>query len=656
VKRIALAVLLSTCAACASHAQTAVTLGKVVTISGAESGNPEKVWAYVDPSDPRYLMACGWFDDPQDALLAGYVYTSSDGGSSWHRTLLEDSTKFVSEEACTYGSHGDAYFSAGASNYYDGWPHHETGHLLVYASHDHGLTWRHVFTRRQGWVDWTYLADVPGSGADPSSLVIFGNSATDRLGHWLASRPIAIVSSDGGKTFTAPISPNKAWGGKQFTYGGVFAGDADVLANGTTLFAASTWMMPHSQAAWATAPTEQMPEAAEIFAYSPKLHTLRSRAVLGKARGRWIFLNELAQDRSNGTYRGRLYDAWLDGGRVISTLWFATSTDSGATWTSRPVAHGSGGFSLGRCGKYDHLDQLALAVNSQGIVGLTWLANYSKVYFADSRDGGKTFGDATLVAQIDPGAARETTVEAITWDDYWLDAILSTMAGKPNPQTAWLKTLGLGVVMQPSIMYDIALAADPAGAFHAFWIAPWQNARRVWTRTITVNTNAGQIALKSPEKSQVWLACKSLNTAGVHPALPSRSNPVHVPSGFADVTQSIALDPIRYHYSPVNHEVTIDTVVTNNGHATLRAPLTLVGIGLHSDFGASSSALNATSRIDGQPAWDISSAIPAGGLKPKTRSKPIHVAFLITHFRSLPSNYLGGDAVAMGIRAYEGKP
>src|SRR6266699_2141037 len=111
--------------ACAQSAKSdEVALGPVVRAS-APGENVNQIWAHADPTDGRYLIACGSLTYPQLNVWQGYVYASSDAGATWRRTLLDDSTQWVTEESCAYGENGEAYFAAGESDTSTGQPRHE---------------------------------------------------------------------------------------------------------------------------------------------------------------------------------------------------------------------------------------------------------------------------------------------------------------------------------------------------------------------------------------------------------------------------------------------------------------------------------------------------------------------------------------------------
>jgi hypothetical protein len=181
-----------------------LSLGAITRISPFRNGEDiNQVWAAADPSNGLHLITCGMDRYPGQNVSTGYIYSSANAGRSWHQTMLDDATRWVSEESCTYAADGRAYFAAGESDTSTGEPRHEWGHLNIFTSDDHGMNWNKTWRRKNGWIDWTSLAAAPASGL----VVVFGNSGTDKLGHWWKSRPVAIVSYDGGRSFTNLIAP-----------------------------------------------------------------------------------------------------------------------------------------------------------------------------------------------------------------------------------------------------------------------------------------------------------------------------------------------------------------------------------------------------------------------------------------------------------------
>jgi hypothetical protein len=633
------AVLLALAAPKAIGTTTSWELGRVTAISARGAANPQQVWASADPADASRLIVCGRMSDPADNLDAGYVSTSIDGGATWKRALLENSTRWVTEESCAYGRAGRAYFIAGASDFYDGVPHHETGHMHFYVSRDGGLTWRRTWTRVNGWLDWTSTAVSYSPQQHRETVVVFANQGTDRLGHWFPNQPVAVASQDGGRTFSGLIVPTTS----QFTYTSVWAGGNVVLSDGTVLFATSAARVPigTSESEWG-----QGEVAVEIFAFDPASKQLRSRAVVRIRHAVPIFTASIAEDRSAGRFHGRLYVAWVEEERHRSALWLATSDDGGYHWRSRAILRGDGTEHSASCTSDAPVDEVRVATASDGALGITWIENRALVRFSISRDGGATFAAPVVIARSDTAVA--VPFEAITWDDYWLDAELDVESGHPNPQGRWSKVLGLGIVMGPNTLSDISLVADRARRFHVFWIPPRGAAHVLLTRGVA----GGVGSLSRLSSLAKTTACESRPVAVLErPALP-RALPSITLSNARDVTASIALDPVRYAYNASTHVGEMDVEISNVGHETLHAPLVLLAIDPHSDFG-SARVTNAQGRLQEQAYWEIGALLPRGGLAPGTRSRPLHVVVRLTNVRELPSNYLTGDAFSMAVRLYQ---
>jgi len=84
---------------------------------------------------------------------------------------VDSSTEWVSEDACAYGNDGTVYFGAGASNFYNGLIHHESGWFHFYRSKDHGLTWNKPSVRL--FVDFPSVAVDQTAGPNRGSIYVY---------------------------------------------------------------------------------------------------------------------------------------------------------------------------------------------------------------------------------------------------------------------------------------------------------------------------------------------------------------------------------------------------------------------------------------------------------------------------------------------------
>jgi len=620
-----------------------IALGPIVNVTGPSTNTTNIIWTHADPSDARHLIACTMFKGPS-GNVASTLYISADDGKTWQHSLLDNSTNWVSEVNCTYGNNGRTYFVAGASVYRDGITHHTLGHLHVFASNDYGQTWTHTWTRSEGWIDWTYLADIPPSRNHPDTLVVFGNVGTDRLGHWWEPRPVAIVSKDGGRSFSRLIAPHPSG----FHYVSAFTGGSVVLPNDTALFAATTAITPLTAkvdiGSWRPGRMN-----VEIFAYNPSKRTVRSLAVIHSIRNFPIFTAELARDDSNGRFGGRLYAAWVEATAKTSALWLAISDDGGHKWKVRPILTGRGHDFVVNCMNERPIDKVSLAVAPDGTLGMLWLANRTTVLFAVSHNGGTSFESPMTVADMNMsrmvfsmGATESYTM--------WLRLRLDT--GHPFPGAEWQKWRklpGLSISANFSVLdgdVPIALTTNRGNQFHAFWTAE----QAVLTRTIEASGVVQDS--KTFTARDVPAACARESAyALARPAIPAPL-PMLAVSGHREVTQSIRFEPVRSRYDVAAHKAVADMIIINKGKTVLRSPLWLVALDPHSDFGIARAA-NAIGYIQGHPYWDVSSALPAKGLVPGAHSVPVHIVMTISRFQPPMSSYLEGDIFATAIGTYE---
>ena len=602
-----------------------VVLGPNIRV-GRPGEDISQVWAYADPTDARYLMACGSFVYRELNAKYAFAYSSADSGATWARTLLDDHTRWVTEVNCTYGEDGQAYFAGGESDTSTGKPRHDWGHLQLFSSSDHGVTWKRAGNRAEGWLDWTLLAALPAGKKDPASLVIFANSATDKLGHKWDRRPVALEATGGAESFSDLVAPaiSSFWN---------FGGGSVVLPDRTALFISGTVEdIKDSNASHA---------ALKVFAYSASDRTLQVRAVLrGMPSGRFSLWPALVQDTGAGRFHNRLYAVWSD--TDARQLWLATSDDNGYHWSSRAV------FSTGDSRVADcpndppRYPDIRIALNRDGILGVLWSRDTNELLFASSSDGGQTFYSSERVASH---AAGPLTVEsAVPYNEWWLANVLAEGKEPIIPDIAHVG-LSVRLAKPQGLLYDFSLAADAKNRFHALWAELDDDGfHALMTRTITVPASVSGNKTKLAE-GPATLSCTEGNVP-LHPLLPGPP-PLLDLAGQQDLTQSFDLQISHIQYTPTMHVVNADVTLVNKGDKTVHGPLTLYGVGIHSDYGVPI-ALNAAGMTRGQPFWDLSAVIPASGLPAKAGSKPIKLQFKIDHFKPVPT----GDAVAMLVRVF----
>src|SRR5882762_2734513 len=580
-----------------------VRLGSIVRASGAEE-NILYPWAHADPADANHLMVCGSRSYPNKKILHAFVYASADSGATWQRTLLDDSTRWVTEASCTYGQDGHAYFADGESDTTSGEPRHEWGHLQLFESNDQGMTWGRAGRRAGGFVDWTFLAAIPGTQERPPALVIFGNAAADSRGHWVKSGPVTLTATDGARTLTTPTAPRKG-------LAGTFAGGSVVLPNGTALFLAGS--------------QGERPAAADadlrLFAVSPTDRKLRTRAILRSGQHRYVSVDPaLVQDASGGRHRGRLYAAWSESGTEgAGELWLAVSDDDGYHWSSRAILP-LPATRVRACSSDWTLPSIVkIAVNREGTLGVLWSNDRRTVSFSSSSDGGARFRPSQTVAQHEDGTL--TADDSIAANEWLLAEAIAARKGHSLDQFVDLSHLGLSIRMsQPEGVENVMLAADASGTFHAFWTGlDALGMRALLTRTIAVTGSEPGIE-PVLAKSAAGATCTESGEA-LQAAMPSRLPRLSL-AGYRDVSSEFYLRIDHFNYEAATRIVTAEIVLINKRAHVQKGELSLFGLGVHSDYGVPV-ALNASGVRHGQPFWDLASAIPAEGLPAKSVSAPI---------------------------------
>jgi hypothetical protein len=149
-----------------------------VPISPAASDWNNWIVIEADPNDWHHLLACGDKWSPQANSLSGFLYASFDGGRSWQLKVADSSSGWVSEESCTFGPDGRAYFIADASRLIDGLTRHDLGQTHVYSSKDDGCTWSPPVVWDK-WTDHDAVAVDNTVGRRRGAVYVFYNAFQD---------------------------------------------------------------------------------------------------------------------------------------------------------------------------------------------------------------------------------------------------------------------------------------------------------------------------------------------------------------------------------------------------------------------------------------------------------------------------------------------
>ena len=181
-----------------------------------------------DPENTENVVVCGTKWDSRNNSPFGFVYSSHDGGASWHTTLEDRGSTWVTEQSCTFGPHHTAYFLSEASKVIDGVPHHEEGKARLFLSTDAGEHWTE--TMKTGWADYSTSAFNTSAG----KVYTFYNAwyTTHETGSAVGGTVGLLLFSADGREVSGPFI-EKAM--RTAGYHGVFPVDATALKSGAVV-------------------------------------------------------------------------------------------------------------------------------------------------------------------------------------------------------------------------------------------------------------------------------------------------------------------------------------------------------------------------------------------------------------------------------------
>lgn len=459
-----------------------IRVGPNVQVSANRADVPHwEVILAADPTEPKRLLAGAMlrYGTGEDQCVA---YLSADGGKTW-KTVLEPGgradtrgAKRAADPSVAFGPGGAAYFAMLAA---DGRLEHH--HTVVFRSADGGKTWGEpVHVHQPTRMDRPYVTvdrtggkydgrvycnaavftdSLPGTGGTTADLVPQGGIGI-------------FYSADGGRTFSEPVLQRLRMANHPHVPKST--GNAVVLSDGTvvTLYNFVPDWRKRDDPAFFLGVERSVdggksfePGSQSIGERPPRDKFVPKNKFIGRTErpaGKGLAgLECLAVDPSTGPHRDTLYAVWpaYDGkqGRIMLSV----STDKGMKW-SEPIRV-SDGTEAGAAGTYRGAFMPAVAVNKDGVVGLSWYDTRDAagaepgwdVRFAASRDGGRTWGPSVRVSE-----KSSAFTEAM--------------------QTKFGRRIG------PGDTAGLAVGAD--GTFHLLWADHRTGTPQVWTATVAVES------------------------------------------------------------------------------------------------------------------------------------------------------------------------
>jgi len=392
------------------------------------------------------------------------TYASFDGGYTWRETTFAELPESgTGDPQIAFAPDGTAYFSAlGEIRGPDGKKHFSVG---LFRSQDGGLSWQKM------------TAYGAGYGPDHDQMVIDTLSrAAGRIyvsvGHYTDLNDDSNIgvfrSDDRGATVFGPLHVTSD------ATNGLFGLNPVVFSDGT-LF------VPISVSERKELADRKIPSVDIAFAFSRdggytfspltkiRTQTLDPRYDVGSPYAGVLF----AVDAS-AKFRDRLYMVWGEAAGGHYHLQLSYSKDKGKTW-SEP-------HEIGNPTANTNQFRPALAVNGQGIVGVSWFDTretpgprmYNE-FFTASSDGGETFlPPARVSSQASALDAPNNLVLRPTID---------------SPRASGGK-LGFSLMTNSAGFPDggdyLGLTADITGAFHPLWADTRSGSFQSWTATIRI--------------------------------------------------------------------------------------------------------------------------------------------------------------------------
>ncbi|TME46107.1 MAG: hypothetical protein E6I55_07955 [Chloroflexi bacterium] len=401
-----------------------LSVGANVDISN-EDGPQSETSIAIDPVHPKYIVAGS--NEINRLPMRGYF--SADGGSTWGAVDLPlppasstNGVDFGSDPTVAFDTRGNVYYGYIVVFFNRFFASIQGSEMAVAKSSDHGATWAQVtffnFNSGSGKFNDKPMIAVDSNLTSPfrDSVYAAWDNASPRNGKSSANDALLVSrSTDGGTTFSAPISVSTNHGGPS----AVIGADPFVGPNGEVYVA---WQDAQNSQVTVNGSFDGGVTFGQPVVIAPTVIPFAIAAPAEATRGVLIYPSCDA-DRSSGSLRGTLYCSWAD--QTTSNgldIFLSRSTDRGATWSAqRRVNDDPTGV------VHDQFYNWLAADAVTGAVDLSWYdtrndpnSTKTDVYATSSSDGGATFAHDTRVTTVmsDESAANPCAQTHDQYGDY----------------------------------------------------------------------------------------------------------------------------------------------------------------------------------------------------------------------------------------------
>lgn len=436
-----------------------------------------------NPLDPKNLVGGAITPTDVNGGWATKAYSSRNGGDSWGDIVFPElHSNGAGDPMVGFGIHGTAYF---ASLMTVTSPAGRTGAaVMFYRSTDGGRTWHKP-------ADLGYSYDHEVLAVDRTKGKYAGRVYLSVLYGYPVYRVGVFRSEDDGRTFIGPVEAANG-GGK---LGINTAANVLVLSDGTLFlpyedfeFLPEKRKASHTGHFWFVSSTDggvtfSKPHVigTQEFDHSPNAPRVGT-------------FPAFAADTHSTAFRDRIYAAWTDFRSGQYRVWFSFSADRGQAWSApKPIDPSVPGHTL------EYMP--ALAVNPQGVLGITWFDTRASVenkeydeYFTASLDGGTSFLPPVRVSShssLLPGNGN-------------LNIAPGVFLYKGEQRISFLSAASRwgdgGDYM--------GLTADSTGTFHPFWADSRSGTFQIETAAVRVATGKAEKQVASTPRKRTDITQK----------------------------------------------------------------------------------------------------------------------------------------------------